>query len=245
MKNRYALFSVIFLLALGGLRAQQNDLGMWNTFDVEYKLNSKFSLLGTEEFRLRENLTRVNLFYTNLGFAYRYNNHFKISPLYRFIQKNFKDGTFGLRHRVMVDITYKTRFGAFGFSTRTRLQGEIAYPYASDVWNVPEYYWRQKFDLKYNIHGSRFTPYAGMEFRVQFTTPHIREFRDFGFSRTRVFAGCDYEINKHNTVGSYFLLQNDYQVNDPVTQYIIGLEYSLTLERGSKKNRDHTNADGE
>jgi hypothetical protein len=226
------------LLALLGLPApaQENDFGMWNTFDVEGKISQRFSIVATEEMRLKENLTRMNLFYTNIGVSYRLNKHVKISPVYRFIQKYFDDASIGYKHRLMLDIAYKTKFSMVSFTTRTRLQAEVAYPGADDLGDVFEYYWRQKFDFKFDI-GSKFTPYVGTELRTQFFTPHIKEFRDFGFSRTRLYAGCDYEINKMNEVGAYFLTQFDYQVNDPTTLYILGLEYSLTLDlSGKNKN---------
>lgn len=227
-------FGMIYLLFCKPIHAQTNDLCMWNTFGFEYKLNEKYSFLGTEELRLKENLSTINLLYTNLGFGYKYNSHFKIALVYRNIQKQLKNSTYGFRHRMMLDITYKTKIKEVSFSTRTRLQGEIAYPYASDVWNVSEYYWRQKFEFKYDIPDTQFSPYLGTELRTQFSTPHIKEFRGFGFSRTRIFAGCDYEINKNNSIGMYYLIQNDFQVNDPTTLYVIGLEYSLTLGRKDK-----------
>ena len=244
MKKILASFSfLLHLFFCKTLPAQENDFGMWNTLNLEYRINPKFSLVATEEFRLRENLTRINLFYTNLGVSYKPNKHVKISPVYRFIQKGFDDGTFGLKHRLMLDIAYGTKFGIITFTTRTRLQGEIAYPGADKLGYVPEYYWRQKFDFKLNLNASRFTPYMGTELRIQFFTPHIKEFQGFGFSRIRVYAGCNYDINLKNTVGAYYLIQNDFQVNNPVTLFILGLEYSLTLDFSGK---DHTGGgDGE
>ena len=223
--------STLLLLSVfsAKLFSQQNDLGMWNTFNFEYKLSKKFSLNATEEFRLKENLSQINLFYTNLGVSYRFNENFKFSPTYRFIQKRFDDGFFGMKHRLMLDFSYKHKFGPLNFSTRTRLQGEIAYPNASALWKNIEYYWRQKFDFSFDLNSSRFSPYFGIETRVQFYTPYIKEFQGFGFSRTRIYAGCDFKINLYNTVGAYYLIQNDFQVNDPTTLYIIGLEYSLSL----------------
>lgn len=211
--------------------SQENDFGMWNTFNLEYKITQKFSIEATEEFRLKENLSQVNLFYTNIGFSYKFGS-FKVSPVYRFIQKRFDDGYYGLKHRLMLDVSYKTKFSIISFSTRTRLQGELAYPGADPLGNMPEYYWRQKFDFKFDLNSSRLTPYVGTELRIQFYTPHIKEFQGFGFSRTRVYAGFDYEINKMNTIGIYYLSQLDFQVNDPTALYILGLEYSLTLSKG-------------
>jgi hypothetical protein len=48
------------------------DFGMWNTISIEKKLNKKISVSIDEEFRLKENLSRINLFYTNLGVNYKF-----------------------------------------------------------------------------------------------------------------------------------------------------------------------------
>lgn len=222
------LFSALSIFSFS-LKSQVNDFGMWNTFDFEYKFNTKFSVVATEEFRLKENLSKINLFYTNLGVSYVINEHFKISPVFRFIQKGFDDGTFGMRYRLMLDASYKNKFGIIAFSTRTRLQGELPFPGTDRLGYVPEYYWRQKFDFKFDINSSRFTPYIGCETRVQFVNPRIKEHPGFGYDRLRSFIGCDYEINAKSTAGIYFLNQMDFQVNNPTTLFILGLEYSITL----------------
>jgi len=227
------------LLLLSGifspkLFSQQNDFGMWNTLSFEYKISQKLSIVAVEEFRLKENLSKINLFYTNLGVSYKLNEYFKISPVYRFIQKAFDDGSFGLKHRLMLDITYKRKISIISFTTRTRLQGELAFPGTDPLGYIPEYYWRQKFDFKFDISSSRFTPYVGMEMRVQFYNPRIKEHQGFGFDRIRSYIGCDYVINKSNALGIYYLTQFDFQVNDPTTLFILGLEYSFMIGGGSK-----------
>lgn len=239
MKKIFYIFLplISWLISTGSAQGQTNDLGMWNTFSFEYKLTDKYSILATEELRLKENLSTINLWYTNLGFCFKYNPHLKAALVYRNIQKRLDNSTYGFRHRIMLDITYKTKISMISFSTRTRLQGEIVYPYASDKWEVPQYFWRQKFEFKYTIANSPFSPYLGTELRTQFSNPRSKEFRGFGFSRTRFYAGCDYEINKNNTVGAFYLIQSDFQENDPTTLYIIGLEYTLTLGRKTDSNR--------
>jgi|SRR5687767_5137410 len=239
--NKKLLLSALALSGLFSARSfsQENDLGMWSTLNLEYKISQNFSIVGCEEFRLKENLSQINLFYTNIGVSYKMGN-FKISPIYRFIQKRFDDGYYGLKHRIMFDLAYKNKFSVIGFTTRTRLQAEVAYPGADRLGDVGEYYWRQKFDFKFDINSSRFTPYAGTELRVQLFNPRIKEHQEFGFDRTRIYAGCNYEINKNNEFGLYYLTQFDFQQNDPVTLFIIGLEYSLTLSSDGGGGNDNT-----
>jgi hypothetical protein len=66
---------------------QSNDAGMWNTLTIQHSLTKKINLVIDQEFRLRENYQRINLFYTNIGIDYKYSKFLKISPTYRAIQK--------------------------------------------------------------------------------------------------------------------------------------------------------------
>ena len=82
----YFLFGLILFCYT--IKAQQsNDAGMWNTITIQHSLTKKINLVVDQEFRLRENYQRINLFYTNIGIDYKYNKFLKITPTYRTIQK--------------------------------------------------------------------------------------------------------------------------------------------------------------
>src|ERR1043165_3109709 len=83
------------------------DFGLWTTVNVEKKLNDRFNILFTEEFRMRDNVSRVNLFYTDIGLEMNAAKFLKVALCYRNIQKNQDDGFYSFRHRVMLDITLK------------------------------------------------------------------------------------------------------------------------------------------
>jgi hypothetical protein len=86
---------------------RSNDAGMWNTFTIQHPFTKKVSLVIDQEFRLRENYQRINLFYTNIGIDYKYSKYLKISPTYRSDTKKLLDGTYSFRHRLMLDVTGK------------------------------------------------------------------------------------------------------------------------------------------
>lgn len=77
-----------YFFTLPSFSQQSNDAGMWATLSLQHPLNKKISLVVDQEFRLKENYQRINLFYTNLGIDYKFNKYLKISPTYRAIQKN-------------------------------------------------------------------------------------------------------------------------------------------------------------
>ena len=114
----------IFLVAFSSSSFSQtiNDAGLWTTFSVEKKLKKKTSVFITEEFRLRENFTRLNLFYTDFGFAVKPFSALKVAFVYRSIQKFVDDNTFSYRHRLMLDITMKKKFDKFSISYRNQVK---------------------------------------------------------------------------------------------------------------------------
>lgn len=219
---------VFFLLPSSFCLSQDYpDAGLWNTFNLEYSLNSKFTGLFTQELRVKENFSRLNLFYTNLGIEYKVAKNFKAALVYRWIDKYQDDNSYSFRHRLMLDLTAKHKFGKWVTSYRSRVQVEGRDIYSSVDGGVFEWYWRNKFGVKYDFE-KRYTPYLSAEFRYQ-----IRDHRSVEsngtWHRGRYVLGFEYKINNRNMFSPYYLFQHEFNVVTPQTQYVIGLEYNLTL----------------
>jgi hypothetical protein len=222
------LHFIFFYEGVGTAIAQNYpDAGSWNTFNVEYGINSRFTGLFAEECRVKENFSRLNLFYTNIGIEYKATKYFKAALIYRFIDKYQEDNSFSFRHRLMLDLTLKRKFGKFGLSYRQRLQAEEKDIYSSDDGRINEWYSRNKFAVKYDLD-KPYKPYVSVELRYQVYNPRKIE-SDQTWHRVRYVAGVDYKLNNKNTIGVYYLIQREWNVPDPQHQYIVGLEYTLSL----------------
>lgn len=224
----YCLLSTANLLSPANCFSQTYpDAGSWNTFNLEYGLNTRLSALFTQECRIKENFSRLNLFYTNVGLEYKVLRNFKTAFVYRFVNKYQDDNTFSFRHRLMLDLTYKTKLGKLGLSYRHRLQAEERDMYSSAGGLIPEWYSRSKIAAKYDLD-KPWAPYISAEFRYQ-----LRDFRnvesDNTWHRSRYCAGVDYKKSERSTFGVYYLIQFEYNIPLPEDQYIVGLEYTLTL----------------
>ena len=128
------ILNVIFILITLTSQSQKvfKDAGMWNTLSFKHKINKKLALLFTEEFRLKENFTQVNLTYSEFGLEYTYNKNVKTSIVYRAIQKFQYDNPLSYRNRMQWDIGLKKNIGKFGINYRHRLQGEVKDYYTSE-----------------------------------------------------------------------------------------------------------------
>jgi|ERR1035437_2850666 hypothetical protein len=228
LKCKTLLFSLVFVTSSKYCNSQTYpDAGMWNTFSLEYELNSRLSAVLDEEFRLKENFSEINLFYTNLGMTYKLSRLFKLGLIYRNIQKYQIDRTISFRNRLMLDIIVKKKYDPWTFSFRTRFQGEVKDFYTSENGGIPEYYMRNKFEIKYDLQ-NRITPYVSAEFRYQIYERKTPETNGL-YHRVRPAIGFDYKINKKNSFGAYYLIQREWNVNEPEELYIIGLQYTLTI----------------
>lgn len=225
----YYLLLLTCLLINKNSHAQNfNDAGMWNTISLEKGLGNKFSIGIDEEFRLRNNFTMLNLFYTNLSINYKPIKSLKIGIAYRFIDKwQYENQQFSFRHRLMLDLSYKYKLINWSISYRSRIQFELRDIQSDDLGKVPQWYWRHKLDIKYAIQ--KFKPNIGAELRYQIVDPRMPE-TDMGWHRIRTYAGVDYEINDINTFGIYYLIQNEFDINKPNNIYILGIQYSIQLK---------------
>lgn len=227
MKKFTLLFFIFSGFYLSSVAQTTNDAGLWATFNIDKKLNKKFGVFVTEEYRARENFTRNNLFYTDLGVYVKPFDFLKVSFAYRCIEKFQLDNSVSFRHRGMLDISVKKKFGAFGVSYRQRIQAEVRNVYSSDIGAIPEWYSRNKFEIKYDLN-KPITPYVAAEFRYQINNPRSVE-SNKTWHRDRYFVGLDYKRNDKSTFGLYYLIQREYNVSAPQNLYIIGIEYGLTL----------------
>jgi hypothetical protein len=230
MIAKVIFFLIAFILCFFISSAQQsNDAGMWNTLTIKHNVTKKVSLVIDQEFRLRENYQRINLFYTNVGIDYKPIKLLKISPTYRVVQKKRLEGTYSFRHRLMLDVTAKKKLNKIEVSERVRYQIEVQDFYTSKKGKLAEQFLRFKTDVKYAAT-EKITPYYSCELRYQIHAPRgDGPLYDNGFRRIRNVLGVEYDINKKNSINVYYLIQNEFTISTPETIFILGIGYTLTI----------------
>ena len=210
--KKHFIIAFVFLLSITNCFSQvENDAGLWTTFTIQKKITKKISVVVDQEFRLRENFQRINLFYTNLGVDYKLNKYFKLSPSYRAIQKIRLDNTVSHRHRLSMDATIKKKFNKITLAERVRYQIEVQDYLTSSKGRLPEQF--ISCELRYQIRSWR-----GNDM-----------FYNNSFHRIRNIVGADYEFNNKNSITLYYLIQNEFNINNLENIYIIGIAYTLSL----------------
>jgi hypothetical protein len=223
-----ALLAIVAMIAASQAHAQHSDLRSWNTFSFNYGLNKKLTLNFDQELRFQDNLTRINQLYTNIGATYKINKYVRVAGVYRFIARYKEDNSWGARNRLYGDVIVKLRPGRFSYVYRARLQYEWrGAGYGKEYGRVPEIYWRNLLKASYKVNDI-VSPYLATEIRFQLQNPRIPYHN--GFDRSRFTAGLDLQVSKSSTFGVYYLLQKEWNVIDPETLNVIGLEYTISID---------------
>ena len=201
------------------------DFGFWNTLNFEHKLTDELNLSLTQEIRFKENVSRLNRFYTQLGLEYKLAKKVKTSLSYRFTQRLEDENYFSLRHRLIWDLNFKKSVDKFTFSYRHRLQSEVKKYYSSKLGKLPEWFYRHKLQVKYELN-KRIEPYFATEAQIQLYDAG-KMVDNNELNRVRFKVGTDIKLSAKKTFGIYYGFQNEFATAKENDIYILGLEYSI------------------
>ena len=200
-----------------------DDAGLWASVTVEKKITLKMSAYISEEVRLNENVSEAGTVFTEAGLSYKIIKNLTASAAYRYIQKRKVDDFYSLRHRGIFSLSYKIKIKKVELTVRERYQFQYTDLYSSDDGVIPEAYLRSKLTVKYNSQ-KKYTPYLSAELFTQLNKLNVDE-----FDNARYIAGVDYKFNKQHAIDLFYLINREFNVNNPVTDYVSGIGYTYTF----------------
>lgn len=230
-KKLTSLNFVLVLLPLLGIGQNSPDYCLWSDFAIEKKLSKKFSLELEEELRFNQNISRLNYIHSSIGAGYRLNKSIRFALSYRFTAKYLLEDEFSFRHRLALDGSYRYSFSNFSIGYRSRIQSELKNYNSSKKGKNPAWKWRHRITAKYTFN--KLEPNIGAEFFYQIKDPRNSNL-DRSWYKLRAYLGVDYNINKLNTIGLFFLIQRGVSDDDPNELNVIGLNYKLEIPRSKK-----------
>lgn len=216
---------LIFLItgAVDGF-AQEQDLELWTSIEVEKRLNKKLRLTFEEQARFNENISGFFKFNSDIGISYRINKYVKIGANYRLEQKKQPENYYSTRHRFTSDLILRYEVARFLFSYRNRYQHKYVDLYSSEDGSIPRTYNRSRIQAEYNIRKNPLTPYISYEFYFKLNNFEYNE-----IDTHRYTVGFEYSLNKRNDLDLYFRILKHVNVNRPVTSNIIGISYCYSF----------------
>ena len=149
------------------------DLEMWNNFAISKKIRrSVESLFGGRTAVYRRNISRFDIFFTDLGMDFKINKHFSAGLNYRFYQNKNNDGDFMTQHRFSARYKFKQTFDRFTFVYRLQFQNKdedfLSVSSENNVSNL-----RNKISVDYDIKNFKLEPYFQAELFRKYETGEI------------------------------------------------------------------------
>lgn len=220
------IYFILFILFMQTKSFSQNvkDFGIWTKVGLEYKLNDKFNLSFSEGLRTKENTTRLNSLYSELGLEYKVVKGIKTRIAYRSMQRLGKENYFSYRHRFAWDVNYKYSNGRFTFGYRHRIQTGVKKYYSSKLGKIPAWNYRHRLQVKYE-YNKRVEPFASAEVNIQLYDARQMMFNNSA-NRLRYQIGTDVNFNSRSSISIYYMIQDEFNTEKEVDQYILGFEYS-------------------
>lgn len=218
------LFTLAILSCISVVSLAQNDFQSWNTIRVSKKINKTYSASLDQEFRFDHNSSRLGEYFSNLGISHDLNKYISVAANYRFSRELTNSRNILHSHRYHFDLSYGYKFDRIKFSYRARYQSTYDEIGASDDWQVPSSYFRNKISIEYNVRMTRAIPFAEAEIYYR-TGP----FSAKGFSKYRLTAGINYNLKNGNEVSVFFRRQAQINSGANSSDYILGLMYEFKI----------------
>jgi hypothetical protein len=216
LKLKLFLFSLLPLCTA----AQTKDAQLWTSVNLQKKIAPAVMGSFAQEIRFNENISETGTIFSDLGFEYRLSKALRFSLNYRFIQRRHFNDSYGTSHRYYFDAAWRKEAGNLMLTLRSRVQSQYREYFSSENGTVADWYWRQKVVMKYDLK-RKIVPFAAIEFFYQLSNPAGNE-----YDQVRYSAGAEYEFNKSASVEFFYLLQREFNVNNPEYDFVIGVGYN-------------------
>ena len=216
--------TLLILISTGSLlSAQTNDAGAWINFTLEKDLPKKFTTGIELETRLNDNLSEVRSIFSEVYLAREWNDAFSTTLTYRAQARRRLDNNYENRDRVALDLKYKIKVGEIGVQYRFRAQRQLGVlGTESSLYALLGA--RHKIKLDYDMNKKWELSLAGESF-------YSAE-REAVLTHTdiRLKIGGQYKIKKRNYLSLGYLVQREYNTNNPFTNYNLTVSYKLMIK---------------
>lgn len=224
----------IFLLLLGivslGVCGQTTDFGIWTTIGTQKELGH-WDFSGETELRTKSNSSEIDRVGIGLSGAYEVFKPIKIGAGYEFLYYNDSEyDDYQPRHRLNLFISGKYKFGDFTFGLKEKVQGTAkdVSDRVKDNGNIdnykvnPEYTWRNKINIDYNIPHFPVNPSLSVETFYSLNNPDGNS-----FEKLRYTLSLNYKLTKRHRFEVYGLYNQKLNATDSENRAVLGVAYQF------------------
>ncbi len=219
MKNILLLF-LYLALPISSVFAQTNqdsdDNQSWNDVQATVPMTKEFDFFLQGTWRFGKNITRLNDRRIAVGFVYKPNKSWSISPFYWNIVARNASGRFRQEHRLNLRIGYRFPFKKFGLSHRSGFEYRLRRPQNS---------WRYRPSLTFEKSIEKIIPKSKFFITEEIFYDSILK----KFSRNRFSVGITKTLSKNLSLDIYYLRQND-GFSRPGDLNVIGMSWKIKIK---------------
>ena len=215
------IFSFLSLVDPVDLSAQQKDFQSWWEIALDKDLGKNFELSGEFEQRFRNNSLQYDRSQISLAGEYGINKYLDIAAGARTVLANSRELRLNIKYRLHVEATGKYSAAGFDLSLRVRLQ------YGFEDLFDPAFEGRNNFGNRFrlkvsrHIFGTRIDWFASTE-----SWSLLNDNSGILFYKMRYAAGVQYNLSFDSQVNVSYLLEDEFNIRDPLQSYILVIGYS-------------------
>ena len=121
LNTKIWLFVLLFGMSFPAW-AQSDDFTTWTKFKVNHKIDSRFSVSGDLELRMKDDVSRLDRWGLTVGGSYRPCSFLNLGVGYETHLRNLGDSEWKFRHRYHISATATCRYQWLKVSLRERFQ---------------------------------------------------------------------------------------------------------------------------
>lgn len=201
-----------------------NDLRSRSSISVSKGLFNDFEIFSELELGLEENLSRMGKLKGEIGLKYSPFKFLELDAKYRYT-KNRKNYSDEYKYTNLFAFSGEAKYKIEKLSIYYRLQyqsidDESIWDGIDQVGDV----FKNRLRFKYNVRGTKITPFIFSEIYVQSET------NGFNATKLKTVGGFDYPVSKKSSVKLYY--RNDKELTDfmPYSYQTIGFAYNLKFK---------------
>ena len=221
VESLLVVFLFVATLPLFAQSERNSDFGAILSAKYDVDLTRKLALEVEEELRFDHNCTQFDRWLNSVTLEYPFLHnrmHVGISggAIRRYNDRHFYES----RARVGLDVTYAETWRRFKFSYRSRLMTTFRDERVGDYRVNPKMYWRNRFQVAYQMPNSRFKYELSTELHWLVNDPKASV-----IDNIRTVFTVDYRLSRRQHLGLSVRMDNDIQVKEPVDRLYLGLAY--------------------
>lgn len=222
----YTLFCfLLFFIGAADLQGQVKDFQSWWELELNKEISGKLDLEGELEQRFQNNSLQYSRTLVTLGASYDLLDFLRLAGGARtiFVMEG-EEQHLRARYRVHIDLTGRYDLSGFDLSLRTRIQYGFEELLALSYFRLKSTANRNKLKVRYHIFGTRIDCFASVE--SYHSSNNESQWLTYAI---RYSAGVRYSPNFNSRFSLRYILEDEFNMPNPLKLHILVLGYSCNL----------------